>query len=58
MLMNQDQMQLKIHLPEKMSCLAVSPNGCWVAAGSGAGQVYLWEVSHFLCTSIDIKLTS
>lgn len=37
-------MLLKIHLPEKMTCFAVSPNGCWAAAGSGAGQVYLWEV--------------
>jgi pre-rRNA-processing protein IPI3 len=50
-LMMQDQMHIKIHLPEKMSCFAVSPNGCWAAAGSGAGQVYLWEVS-WLATNL------
>jgi pre-rRNA-processing protein IPI3 len=42
----QDQMHLKLHLPEKLSCFAVSPNGCWAAGGSPNGQVYLWEVSN------------
>jgi pre-rRNA-processing protein IPI3 len=42
---NQDQMHLKLHLPEKLSCFAVSPNSAWAAGGSPNGQVYLWEVS-------------
>lgn len=39
-------MHLKLHLPERLRCFTVSPNGCWAAGGSATGQVYLWEVSH------------
>jgi pre-rRNA-processing protein IPI3 len=42
----QDQLHLKLHLPEKLSCFSVSPNGHWAAGGSPTGQVYLWEVSR------------
>jgi len=38
-------MHLKLHLPEKLSCFKVSPNGCWAAGGSPTGHIYLWEVS-------------
>ncbi|ORX39063.1 WD40-repeat-containing domain protein [Kockovaella imperatae] len=40
-----DQLQLKLHMPEKLSCFTVSPNGCWAAGGSSSGHMYLWEIS-------------
>ncbi|WWC97842.1 hypothetical protein V866_004729 [Kwoniella sp. B9012] len=43
-----DQMHSKIHLPEKMTCFALSPNGMWAAAGSPNGQIYLWEIASGL----------
>ncbi|WWC91336.1 uncharacterized protein L201_006279 [Kwoniella dendrophila CBS 6074] len=43
-----DQMHTKIHLPEKMTCFTVSPNGLWAVAGSLNGQIYLWEISSGL----------
>ncbi|ORY26263.1 WD40-repeat-containing domain protein [Naematelia encephala] len=43
-----DQLSLKLHLPEKLTCFVVSPNGCWAAGGSGSGQIYLWEISSGL----------
>ena len=41
----QDQQHLKLHLPERLACLTMSPNRVWVAGGSPTGQIYLWEVS-------------
>ncbi|WWC73216.1 uncharacterized protein I206_107182 [Kwoniella pini CBS 10737] len=46
-----DQMHTKIHLPEKMSCFSVSPNGLWAVAGSPNGQIYLWEIASGLLLS-------
>ncbi|KAL0247606.1 hypothetical protein I308_103682 [Cryptococcus tetragattii IND107] len=46
-----DQMHLKLHLPEKMTCFTVSPNGYWAAAGSPNGHIYLWELSSGLLVS-------
>ncbi|WWC64154.1 uncharacterized protein I303_106762 [Kwoniella dejecticola CBS 10117] len=46
-----DQMHTKIHLPEKMSCFTVSPNGLWAVAGSPNGQIYLWELASGLLLS-------
>ena len=47
-------MHLKLHLPEKLSCFAVSPNSAWAAGGSPNGQVYLWEVGlYFVETKLD-----
>ncbi|OXG31405.1 pre-rRNA-processing protein IPI3 [Cryptococcus neoformans Bt15] len=46
-----DQMHLKLHLPEKMTCFTVSPNGYWAAAGSHNGHIYLWELSSGLLVS-------
>jgi hypothetical protein len=54
----QDQMHLKLHLPEKLSCFAVSPNGCWAAGGSPNGQIYLWEVSPLMSFGYGILTTS
>ncbi|RSH95363.1 Pre-rRNA-processing protein ipi3 [Saitozyma podzolica] len=34
-----DQLHLKLHLPEKLSCFSVSPNGHWAAGGSPTGQL-------------------
>lgn len=42
-----DQLHLKLHLPEKLACFEVSPNGIWAAGGTTTGHVYLWEVSLF-----------
>lgn len=44
-------MHLKLHLPEKMTCFTVSPNGYWAAAGSHNGHIYLWELSSGLLVS-------
>lgn len=44
-------MHMKLHLPEKLSCFAVSPNGCWAVGGSPSGQIYLWEISSGLLLS-------
>ncbi|KAK4687330.1 pre-rRNA-processing protein IPI3, partial [Tremellales sp. Uapishka_1] len=46
-----DQQHLKLHLPEKLSCFSVSPNGCWAAGGSSTGQIYLWELASGLLLS-------
>ncbi|WRT68936.1 uncharacterized protein IL334_005918 [Kwoniella shivajii] len=43
-----DQMHSKIHLPEKMACFSISPNGLWAAAGSPNGHIYLWELASGL----------
>ena len=46
-------MHLKLHLPEKLSCFKVSPNGHWAAGGSPTGHIYLWEVSRLQnCTGL------
>jgi pre-rRNA-processing protein IPI3 len=37
---------MKIHLPEKLTCFVMSPNGVWAAGGNASGHVYLWEVSE------------
>ncbi|KAK8843430.1 hypothetical protein IAR55_007087 [Kwoniella newhampshirensis] len=46
-----DQMHLKLHLPEKMTCFAVSPNGLWAAGGSPNGHIYVWELASGLLVS-------
>ncbi|OCF44890.1 pre-rRNA-processing protein IPI3 [Kwoniella heveanensis CBS 569] len=43
-----DQMHSKLHLPEKLTCFTVSPNGFWAVGGSPNGQVYLWELASGL----------
>lgn len=42
---DQDQIALKIVLPEKLSCIAVDPRGDFCAGGTGQGRIYLWEAS-------------
>ncbi|WVO15267.1 hypothetical protein L204_102923 [Cryptococcus depauperatus] len=46
-----DQMHIKLHLPEKMTCFTVSNNGCWAAAGSHNGHIYMWELASGLLLS-------
>jgi pre-rRNA-processing protein IPI3 len=41
----QDQIALKIVLAERLSCVAVDPQGAYCAGGTGQGRIYLWEVS-------------
>ncbi|CAD6575096.1 MAG: Pre-rRNA-processing protein ipi3 [Tremellales sp. Tagirdzhanova-0007] len=43
-----DQILLKLHLPEKLSCFSASPNGCWAVGGSVSGHLYLWELASGL----------
>ncbi|WOO83475.1 Pre-rRNA-processing protein IPI3 [Vanrija pseudolonga] len=40
-----DQQHLKLHLPERLTCFSISPNGLWAAGGSPNGQVYVWEIA-------------
>ncbi|KAL1406051.1 Pre-rRNA-processing protein ipi3 [Vanrija albida] len=40
-----DQQHMKLHLPERLTCFSISPNGLWAAGGSPSGQVYLWEIA-------------
>ena len=42
----QDQLALKIVLPERLSCIAVDPRGIYCAGGTAQGRVYLWEASR------------
>ncbi|KAJ9100980.1 hypothetical protein QFC19_005376 [Naganishia cerealis] len=54
-----DQLQTRIHLPEKLSCFITSPNGVWAAGGSPTGHVYLWEIaSGHLLASFDAHYRS
>ena len=41
---SQDQISLKIILPEKLSCIALDRRGDLCAGGTATGRVYLWEV--------------
>ncbi|EPQ32107.1 uncharacterized protein PFL1_00304 [Pseudozyma flocculosa PF-1] len=40
-----DHPVLRIILPQKLSCLAASPDGAFVAAGSTDGRIFLWNVA-------------
>lgn len=42
----QDQLALKIVLPEKLSCIAVDPHGDYCAGGTSQGRIYLWEARN------------
>lgn len=44
----------RIHLPEKLTCFTVSPDGIWAVGGSSTGHIYLWEIaSGLLLASFD-----
>jgi hypothetical protein len=47
----QDQISLKIVLPEKLSCITVDHSGEFCAGGTSQGRIYLWEVSLRVQTS-------
>ncbi|PKI82556.1 Pre-rRNA-processing protein ipi3 [Malassezia vespertilionis] len=40
-----DQPVARIVLPQKMTCIALSPDGTFVAAGSDDGRLYVWELA-------------
>ena len=42
--LSQDQISLKIILPEKLSCIALDRRGDLCAGGTATGRIYLWEV--------------
>jgi pre-rRNA-processing protein IPI3 len=42
--LHQDQIAVKMVLPEKLSCIAVDQEGRYFAGGTAQGRVYLWEV--------------
>lgn len=39
----QDQIALKVVLPEKLSCLALDQSASYCAGGTSQGRIYLWE---------------
>lgn len=41
----QDQISLKMVLPEKLTCIAMDPRGTHCAGGTAQGRIYFWEVS-------------
>jgi pre-rRNA-processing protein IPI3 len=41
----QNQVMLKIVLPEKLSCIAVDRRGDFCVGGTAQGRIYLWEAS-------------
>jgi hypothetical protein len=52
----QDQIALKIVLPEKLTCLAVDKRGEFCAGGTAQGRIYLWEVCLFILpTAADMQ---
>lgn len=44
---SQDQIALKIILPEKLSCIAVDRRGDYCAGGTTHGRIHLWEVCRY-----------
>jgi pre-rRNA-processing protein IPI3 len=41
----QDQIALKIVLPEKLTCIAMDHRGDYCAGGTAHGRIHFWEVS-------------
>ena len=48
--LSQDQISLKIILPEKLSCIALDRRGDLCAGGTATGRIYLWEVFRYILT--------
>ena len=42
----QDQLAMKIVLPERLTCVAVDRRGQYCAGGTAQGRIHLWEVSQ------------
>ncbi|KAG6826557.1 hypothetical protein H0H92_015311 [Tricholoma furcatifolium] len=40
-----DQINLKIVLPEKLTCIAIDPKGTYCAGGTAQGRIYFWEIA-------------
>lgn len=40
-----DQPLVRIILPQKMSAVALSPRGTWIATGAPDGRLYVWEIA-------------
>ncbi|KAI0766912.1 WD40 repeat-like protein [Trametes elegans] len=40
-----DQLALKIVLPEKLTAIAVDPNGRYCAGATAQGRIFLWEIA-------------
>lgn len=41
---DKEGVEQKIVLPEKLSCIQISPNGTWLAGGGFSGRLLLWEL--------------
>jgi pre-rRNA-processing protein IPI3 len=41
---NKEGVEQKIVLPEKLSCIKVSPKGNWLAGGGHTGRLLVWEI--------------
>ncbi len=52
------QPRYRCHTPEKISAVALSPDGAWCVGGGASGKAYLWETAtgsllvHFFITSL------
>ncbi|BFZ64658.1 Pre-rRNA-processing protein ipi3 [Saitoella coloradoensis] len=42
---NKEACDQRIPLPEKLACIALSPCSTFLAAGSGSGRLFLWELA-------------
>jgi pre-rRNA-processing protein IPI3 len=45
--LRQDQVALKIVMPERMSCIAIDPKGSYCAGGTSQGRIYFWEAGIY-----------
>ena len=54
----QDQLALKIVLPEKLSAIAVDPRGKYCAGATAQGRIFLWEARTFVKECSPYVLTS
>lgn len=55
----QDQIALKMVLPEKLSCIAIDTNGDYCAGGTALGRIFLWEAgsNSLLVISAELQLS-
>jgi pre-rRNA-processing protein IPI3 len=54
----QDQIAMKIVLPEKLTCIAVDTRGDYCAGGTAQGRIHLWEVSPTIPVYFPLNIMS
>lgn len=55
--LSQDQISLKIILPEKLSCITLDRRGDLCAGGTSTGRIYIWEV-FAACFHLPMKINT